>query len=102
MADPVRPEDVAAARLAQLPPEVIEIFNELIARRWDGRAAQFDQNDVITAIMDSGIVSYAQEIFDRHLLDVEPVYRAAGWLVTYDKPGWNETYSPKFIFTRKD
>jgi len=38
------------------------------------------------------------EIFDKGWLNVEEVYRAAGWAVEYDKPGFNESYSATFTF----
>lgn len=75
------------------------MFNEMIAAAWDGRSATVMQDDVITAIIMRLQVS-REEVFDRHLLDVEPVYQAAGWDVTYDKPGFNETYRPYFNFRR--
>lgn len=101
MADPIRPEDVTARKTATVPGEVIEEFNELIAATWDGHQSVVGQAEVAAAIAERFGIS-RQEVFDRHLLDVEPVYRDAGWLVAYDKPGWNETYPARFIFTRKD
>lgn len=100
MKNPLRPEEAAAAKLAQIPDEVIEIFNALISQNFDGRCARIDQNDVITAVLASGVVSFAQEIFARHLLDVEEVYSAAGWTVSYEKPGYNETGPTFFLFER--
>jgi hypothetical protein len=99
MTQPIRPEDVAARKAAVLPPEVIDAFNDLIAMADNGYSATVMQEDAIDQILDRLPVS-REEIFDRHLLDIEPVYRAAGWRVTYDKPGFNESYQPYFIFTR--
>jgi len=99
MANPIRPEDVTAAKAAALPDEVTDVFNELIAEAWDGRSAIVMQDDAAEAISERLGISH-QEIYDRHLLDVESVYRAAGWGVTYDKPGFNETYRPYFTFAR--
>ncbi len=31
-------------------------------------------------------------------LNVEELYRAQGWTVTYDKPGYNESYPATFTF----
>lgn len=101
MTKPLRPEEVAAAKLAALPEGVIELFNELIAVHFDGRRATFNQAKVIHALLELGIAGSAQEIFDRHLLDVEPVYRAAGWMVTYDKPGFNEPGDAFFTFSQE-
>lgn len=99
MSLPVRPEDVAAAKAAALPPEVIDVFNELIVAAWDGRSATVMLGDAAEAVSERLGISH-EEAFERHLLDVEPVYRAAGWDVTYDKPGYNETYRPHFTFRR--
>jgi hypothetical protein len=98
MAKPLRPEDAAAAKLAVLPEEVIEVFNDLIAVHFDGHCAKVDQNDVVSALLSRDVVSYAQEVFSRHLLDVESVYVAAGWIVSYEKPGYNEAGATYFIF----
>jgi hypothetical protein len=99
MAEPIRPEDVAAAKLAVLPDEVIEVFNEMIAAAWDGRSSRVMQDEAAEAISERLGIS-REEVFDRHPLDVEPVYRAAGWGVAYDKPGFSESYRPYFIFGR--
>lgn len=48
-----------------------------------------------------------QEIFDRHWLDFETVYRSAGWDVHFSKPAYNEsgdavfTFKPRRRVTRK-
>jgi hypothetical protein len=91
MSGPIRPDEVISKKASQLPEEVFTIFNELIAQDWDGDSATIEQSDVVTRLVAAGISS--NRIFDEHLLDVEPVYRAAGWVVVYDKPdrggsGW--------------
>jgi hypothetical protein len=41
------------------------------------------------------------EIFHRGWLDVEDAYRAEGWTVVYDKPGYNESYAASFTFSAR-
>lgn len=41
------------------------------------------------------------QIFDNGWLDVEELYREAGWAVEYDKPGHGETYPARFEFKRQ-
>jgi len=41
------------------------------------------------------------EVFDKGWLNIEPMYRAAGWKVVYDKPAYNESYEPTFTFTKR-
>lgn len=100
MTDPITPDDVAGAKLTALPDLVIIVFNKLIAEAWDGHRAEVYQEDAVAAILDAGVVATREEVFERHLLNVEPVYQAAGWSVVFDKPGWNESYQAYFAFTR--
>jgi hypothetical protein len=99
MAQPIRPEDITAAKMAALPGEVIDVFNALISAAWDGRSATVMQDDAADAVAGRLGIS-REEVFERHLLDVEPAYLAAGWNVIYDKPGFNERYKAHFIFWR--
>ena len=41
------------------------------------------------------------EVLRQKLLDVEPLYRKAGWQVEYDKHAYCENYEPFFIFSKK-
>ena len=41
------------------------------------------------------------DIFTNNWLDIEPLYEDIGWKVTYDKPGFNETYEATFTFDKK-
>lgn len=99
MTDPIRPEDVAREKNAQLPDGVIDAFNELIARHYVNGRSSFRQRDVTDLLEERGVVSSREEIFERGLLHVEAVYQGAGWNVEYDKPGWNESYPAVFTFT---
>ena len=40
------------------------------------------------------------EIFNKGWLNIEEVYRSAGWKVNYDKPAYNESYDAYFTFER--
>jgi hypothetical protein len=100
MIDPIRPEEAAGRKLEQIPDGVIDAFNYLIVMYLNGDSATFTQADVVTLLGARGIITHEQEAYERHLLDVEPIYRESGWDVTYDKPGWNETYPATFTFTR--
>lgn len=99
MTEPIRPEQVAQAKTAQIPAVVLVVFNELITKAWDGRTAVVRQDEIVETILDRDTSLTRGEIFDGHLLDVEPIYRDAGWGVEYDKPGFNESYEPVFTFS---
>lgn len=103
---PISPSDVVVKKKEILPDFVIEAFNEVIAKNYSGGSSKFKQEEVITLIMskmpqdgDISNRSFRHEIFENRWLDVEDIYKKAGWRVVYDKPAYNETYPPTFTFT---
>ncbi len=96
---PIKPREVAAVQRSQIPPEVIEVFNELIAKELSSNSAVVQQEDVVKRIVEKMGVE-RKEIFDGKWLNIEAIFRNAGWKVEYDSPGYSETYGAKFIFTK--
>ena len=43
----------------------------------------------------------SKTIYDNNWLDIEDIFREAGWKVTYDKPAYNESYDAYFKFEGK-
>ncbi len=99
MTEPIRPDDIAAAKAALFPAAVFAAFNELIAEHYVDGVATFRQEAVVARILASGNGYDRDGIFARGWLNVEATYRAAGWRVEYDKPGYNETYAATFTFS---
>jgi len=97
MAKPISPEDAGKTRV--IPDAVIEAFNETIEKHFYDGTAQFTQDEVEKLIVKKGIK--ASEIYKNHWMDVEDTYRRAGWIVEYEKSGYNETSPDTFTFKRK-
>ena len=81
---------------------VFDAFNELIAENLQGKRAIVRQEDAIKRILEKANEENATitraGIFDKGWLDVEGAYSQHGWKVTYDKPGYNETYKASWLF----
>ena len=103
MIKPITPNEVAKGKM-EFPEEVIEAFNELIAKDFCIDHAIIMEDDVARLIKKkfnaNGKKVTMDEIYDNGWLDVETVFRKAGWKVTYDKPGYNETYDASFEFKK--
>lgn len=99
---PITPDEVKAKKETNVPDEVIEAFNELLIKNSSIGVDSITivQPDVVALMMEKGL--NCGDIFTNHWLDVEDIYRAAGWYVEYDKPGYNECYDAKFIFKRRE
>jgi hypothetical protein len=98
---PITPAEVTAKKQELLPDEVIDSFNELIAKNWDGHSATIKQ-DKVADLIATKLNMPKDKVFANHWLDVEDIYRKAGWKVYYDKPGYNESYEATFKFSRKE
>ncbi len=97
MRRPMKPSEIEKRR--KLPQVVISVFDELIVENWCDGEDVVGQNEAVKRIA-ARLKIPRQAVFDRHLLDVEDVYRRAGWKVEYDKPGYCETYEATFIFRK--
>jgi len=97
--EPIKPSEVVEVKKKMLPYEVIECFNELIAEKWNGQSATIKQTEAANRIAEQMGVD-TQHLYDRGYMDIEDIFRAAGWVVEYDKPGYNETYPAAFEFRK--
>lgn len=96
---PITPEEAATNRISQIPTLVIMAFNRLIGQNYSNGRAVVLQEDVVQ-IIQADMQIDRQAIFDRGLLNIESIYREAGWWVEYDKPGYGEAYDARFIFIK--
>ncbi len=79
MTNPIRPDQLKKV----IPDEVIEAFNEVIARHWDGKDSSFRQDEVVKLICKKMGVK-PKKVFDEGWLSVEGVFHEVGWNGGYD------------------
>lgn len=111
MIKPISPREVIGKKKELMPDEVLLAFNEIIAKNFSNGSATVRQCDIVALLVEKLQMNpeYANEtsavlkgrIFNNHWLDVEGIYRKAGWIVSYDKPGFNESYEATFEFASK-
>lgn len=99
---PLSPDEAAKEARADIPDFVIEAVNNLLKKHLTSGYATLRQDEVIAEILRlSNQELTRQQIFDNKWLDFEPIFEEEGWVVEYDKPGYNETYEPTFDFKDK-
>ncbi len=97
--NPIRPDEIAKQKKNDFPDTVFLAFNEHIAKKFTNKSAVVFQDDIVADIAQRlGIT--VQAIFENGWLNVEEIYREAGWEVEYDKPGYNESGQAFFRFTQ--
>lgn len=70
----------------------------MIVEQWDGTSAVLTERIIAIKIAKQLDIK-KDEVYDKHYLDFEDIYREKGWIVEYNKPGYNETYSATYEFT---
>ncbi len=97
---PITPQQAAKLKDSHIPDAVIEAFNELIAENLKyGKNATVMQNLAIRRIKTKMSVT-SEKLFEEGWMDVEPIFRKAGWSVKYDSPCRDENYEPHYVFSK--
>jgi|SRR5690606_741718 len=97
MTEPIKPSDLVDAKTKAIPEPVFRIVNELITKHYINGSARVFQKDIVHEI-ENQVICKRSQIFDEGWLNFEAVYVAAGWRVTYEKPGYNESGDAFFLF----
>ncbi|MGZ8924599.1 MAG: hypothetical protein ACXW2E_01820 [Nitrososphaeraceae archaeon] len=94
---PINPNDIEKVVGSRIPDAIIKTVNELIIENWDGSEA---------IILQKNIIQRSQELFPSTVrfnykwLNIESLFESVGWKVKYDKPAYNESYEPFFVFSK--
>ena len=97
---PITPDEARDQIITPIPGGVIAAFNEMIGNNFRNGEATFTQKEVVSLICINMSVK-SQKIYEQKWLDVEGLFEKMGWTVTYDKPGYNETYEATFTFKER-
>lgn len=100
---PITPHEAFNDFEKSFPPFVFEAVNNCINRHCFGKKSftikqKAIEEEMIKLAPEGTTV---QDLHDKHWLDFEDAYRKAGWVVNYDKPGYNESYEAYFDFKIK-
>ena len=99
----ITPKEAFERTKTEIPDKVLEVWNDLIIKyhsRGKNGYSHIKQSIASRAIADVMNVT-TDEVYENHWLDIEEVYRDAGWDVKYDRPGYNESYEANFEFRMK-
>lgn len=97
--NPISPND---DRLStnRIPDTIIDVFNQLIIEKWNGKQAFITQDTVVHRIMKVEPCFDRQDIFDKGWMDVEPIFKEVGWKVEYNKQCIGDNFKSHYIFRR--
>lgn len=97
--NPISPNDVQACMNGLIPDAVIEIFNEAIVAKFDGTSARVTVESVVPVICER-LGCARNRVFDSHWLDIEDIFKKAGWSVEWHKAPYYSMSPSYWIFTK--
>ena len=98
---PIRPNEISVNLEKIIPDYVFEAVNDLLMENYRGTGSVNIKQDAIIAkiLVNPNTTITRKELFDKHYMDFESVYRDYGWKVFYDKPAYDENYDAYFTFS---
>lgn len=97
MVQAIKPSDIPQAKARAIPDAVIEVVNDILARKFTNGRATIKQCEIINELVANHGMT-RNHIFENGYLNFEEIYRAQGWKVRYDKPAYCENYDAYFEF----
>lgn len=98
---PITPQEAKDDFDNNKPWFVIQAFNNLIGKNFDGKEAKITKDEAIEEIiMLCPEKINRHDVFDRHWLEVENTYRKLGWKVVYECPDYTENFPSYFKFKK--
>jgi len=101
MTKPITPAEAEAQRVTVIPDEVLEAFNQMIIKNLEGDRSSFKLREVAD-LAASNMQCQHKYLYDNKWLNVESVYRRAGWKVKFDSPSIGDNYDAYFVFTKRN
>lgn len=98
MAKPITPKEVFVGKVKRIPEYVIKAVNELLVEKADQKVIKIGQDEIVSRIISTNPQLDRNGIFERKEMDFESNYKEVGWDVLYNKPHYNDTERPYFIF----
>lgn len=97
---PINPNEIVNEKIKAIPDQVIRVFNELIARNWNNDRSIVFTNEAVEFIKFLTGAS-KDTIIQNHWLDIEPIYTANGYEVTYNEASGNESFPSYYEFRKR-
>jgi len=93
----ITPQEIIDNLPKIIPSAIIDAVNNLLTKKFRGNEVVIKQDEILDEVRKISNLS-RQDIFENKWLDFEPIYRNSGWIVTYDKPAYNENYAAFYNF----
>lgn len=88
---PITPAEARRNQTRVIPAAIFDIVNRFLTSRAAVSPIRVFQDEVMQAILTLMPGVSRNDVYENHWLDFEEAYHVAGWIVTYHRPGYNES-----------
>ncbi len=102
---PLSPAEALRAKAGNIPAYIVEAANELLVKNLSLQGyATIKLPELIDLSVakagQAGIAVHRQTMIENKWFDIEPLFRAAGWKVDFEKTAYNDPGPSYFTFQR--
>ena len=83
-----------------LPDAVVETFNELLAKKFNGTSAMVTEKELLSSLLEKGMQAKVVNE-QRWLSQTKELYQTRGWKIYFKSPGWDDNFDSYFHFSIK-
>ena len=99
---PISPEEISDNKEKYIHQTVIKTVNKILKERYnEGSTVNIKIGEITKPFFTAHPEIDREKAFDSKMFDIEDAYRKFGWNVTYDNPGYNESYEGFYKFKKK-
>lgn len=99
---PITPEEARNEAKSNIPEFVINGINNAIKNHYRKSGFTIKEKEILAEIMKVAPENITSvDIFKNHWMDFEDLYKNFGWNISYDRPGYRESYDAIFEFKCK-
>ena len=97
---PLSPLEVKQKAIESIPSEMVQAVNELLIENASRSSITLKQKDIEARFnkLSNGKYNHV-DIYDKGWMDIEPIFRNAGWKVRYESPDRDQSFDEFFTFT---
>lgn len=99
MATPLTPAEAKKNKNTTLHPSMVEAVNYFLLNYDGHQKLIINQQKLVEKFLELEPSYTQQRVYEENLLDIESTFRKHGWKIKYDKPAYDESYVPFFIFS---
>lgn len=103
----LKPKEVAPSIASCIPEYVVEVYNDLIRKNFNGHSAQVKLEDAKQAVSRAVVqqnpefeLSVARSFAEENRYwDIEPIFEDAGWKVEFNKKCIGDNFDSHYVFS---